>query len=132
MVKKNRTTIWRHINSGKLSIERDRDGLPLVDTSELIRVYGELKVSATPEVKELQHNATPDYSELVEVINALRKEQNEMKSQIKELTNRLTYTANNEEREEIERPESDVDWPKEVRSIADIALRNEIKSKYKR
>ena len=47
LVGKDRTTIWRHVKSGKLSIERDADRLPFVDTSELIRVYGEIKLNAT-------------------------------------------------------------------------------------
>ena len=32
-----------YIQSGKLSVERDEKGNPLVDVSELIRVFGELK-----------------------------------------------------------------------------------------
>lgn len=125
---KNRTTIWRHINSGRLSYERDRDGLPFVDTSELIRVYGELKPTATHQSKKKPHKATPDYESLVVTIEQLRKEQAEMRVQIENLTNRLSYTPSLDSL--VDKPEDDPDWPKEIKTMADIILRNQIKGKY--
>ena len=132
---KNRTTIWRHIHSGKLSIERDRDGLPFVDTSELIRVYGELEPIATGEAPKKPHQATYDYEDLIAIVELLRKEQAEMKAEIENLTNRLSYTPALKEKElssvkQSKKPEDDPDWPKEVITLADIVLRNEIKSRY--
>lgn len=38
---KSRTTITKHIRSGKLSCEEDGQGNKLIDASELIRVYGD-------------------------------------------------------------------------------------------
>ncbi len=38
-----RTTLYQHIKKGKLSVTLNRDSQKVVDTSELIRVYGELK-----------------------------------------------------------------------------------------
>lgn len=64
IVGRNRTTLWRHINNGKLSIERDRDGNPLVDTSELLRVYGEMKLDATLEQEKsitMKHHLTMSF-----------------------------------------------------------------------
>jgi hypothetical protein len=40
---KNRTTLHRHIKSGKLSKFLDNDNAPLLDTSELMRVYPTFK-----------------------------------------------------------------------------------------
>jgi hypothetical protein len=137
---KNRTTIWRHIHSGKLSIERDRDGLPFVDTSELIRVYGELEPIATGEAKKKPHQATRNNEDLIAVIDQLRKEQGEMrkeqaemKQEISILTNRLSYTPHKESLIDTNqlRAEDDPDWPKEVKELSDITLRNEIKKRYK-
>ncbi|MDR8526212.1 hypothetical protein OS133_21650, partial [Shewanella fidelis] len=88
---KNRTTIWRHIKSGKLSSERDSLDMPIVDTSELIRVYGSISLDATPTPDKKQHEATPSYLELVEIIKSLKEEQKEMKHQLTVLTNRLSY-----------------------------------------
>ncbi len=133
---KNRTTIWRHINIGKLSSERDREGMPFVDTSELIRVYGELKQPATPEKENEQHKATPQYEELIKVINALRVEQIEMKEQITNLTNRLTHSLPSAadkpptEQQRTSKPEDDPRWPVEIESITDITLRDEIRKEY--
>lgn len=130
---KNRTTIWRHVHSGKLSIERDRDGLPFVDTSELIRVYGELEPIATGEAKNKPHQATRNNEDLIAVIDQLRKEQAEMRKEISILTNRLSYTPHKESLIDTNqlRAEDDPDWPKEVKELSDITLRNEIKKRYK-
>ncbi|WP_041508303.1 hypothetical protein [Shewanella sp. cp20] len=139
LVGKNRTTIWRHVKSGKVSIERDRDGNPLVDTSELIRVYGELKPIATPESEKKQHQATPDYEALLNIITELKNEQKEMRKQIENLTNRLTHNKSSNDIDNKEStdfstivlaPENDPDWPKEVKTLEDIQIRNEIRSKY--
>ena len=45
---KHRTTIQRHIKSGKLSATQDLDGNPAVDVAELSRVYGNLPGHAAP------------------------------------------------------------------------------------
>ncbi|MGP1835385.1 hypothetical protein ACTTBA_20115 [Shewanella frigidimarina] len=128
---KNRTTIWRHIHSGKLSIERDRDGLPFVDTSELIRVYGELEPVATGSTKKKPHQATYSYEDLIAIVELLRKEQAEMKAEIENLTNRLTYIPELNSKElspvtQSKKPEDDPDWPKDIKTMADVLLRREI------
>ncbi|MDT3309704.1 hypothetical protein [Shewanella vaxholmensis] len=134
IVGRNRTTLWRHINNGKLSIERDRDGNPLVDTSELLRVYGEMKLDATLEQEEKHHNETPSYDELFQLVQEMKKEQSEMRLLILELSNRLEYKsekpADTIESVTNSNPELDPEWPKEVQTFADITLRNEIKAKY--
>ncbi|MEZ9594466.1 hypothetical protein AB4298_07470 [Shewanella sp. 10N.261.52.F9] len=122
---KNRTTIWRHIKSGKLSCQKDRDGMPTVDTSELIRVYGTLRLEATPNEDKKQHQATPSYDDLVEVIKALRDEQKLMRDELNKLTHRLTFS---EPKEDI--PENDPDWPETIKTIEDITLRTQIRAKY--
>ncbi|MEP2990911.1 MAG: hypothetical protein ABJO88_18300 [Parasphingorhabdus sp.] len=40
-----RSTLLRHIKNGKISKVIGKDGKPSLDTSELLRVYGDLKVS---------------------------------------------------------------------------------------
>ena len=44
-VEKHRSTLQRHIKDGVLSAERDAAGNPVVDVSELQRVYGTVKVA---------------------------------------------------------------------------------------
>lgn len=132
-VGKNRVTIWRHINTGKLSAERDRDGNPLVDTSELLRVYGEIKKPATPSNTKKQQHETPSYNELLLLVKDLKEAQSEMKEIILELKNRLEYkpvVSNHHEKVTKSRPEDDPEWPKEAITFADIAKRNEIRKKH--
>jgi hypothetical protein len=133
-VGKNRVTLWRHINTGKLSAERDRDGNPLVDTSELLRVYGELKKHATPSNSKKQQSETPSYDELLLLVKELRNEQSEMKEIILDLRNRLEYkpasTPDKHENVTNSRPEDDPEWPKEAITFADIAKRSELRRKY--
>jgi hypothetical protein len=129
---KNRTTIWRHIQSGKLSSERDRDGMPFVDTSELIRVYGELKQIATDISKKKPHEATPSYEDLITMIELLRTEQLEMREQITQLSHRLTHNIEVPKPIMETKPEDDPSWPPEVKTMADMILRNEIRKKHKK
>ena len=42
-----RSTLLRHIKNGKVSKVIGKDGKPWLDTSELLRVYGDLKNSDT-------------------------------------------------------------------------------------
>ncbi len=135
-VGKNRVTLWRHINTGKLSAERDRDGNPLVDTSELLRVYGELKRDATHSNNKKQQHETPSYDELLLLVKELKNEQSEMKKIILDLRNRLEYkpdtTLDNHEKVTNSRPEDDPEWPHKAITFADIAKRNEIRERYKK
>lgn len=124
---KNRTTIWRHIKSGKLSAGRGMDDQPFVDTSELIRVYGEIKQPATPVITKKHHQATLSYSELIEVIDQLRKEQREIKIALDNFTHRLEHSSNNQENT----PENDPAWPKQINTMSDVAKRSELKKKYR-
>ena len=62
MVGKDRSTLYRHMEKGKLSRVEAPDGNPTIDTAELMRVYGALQVPQSQEgvapVAE-QHSATP-------------------------------------------------------------------------
>lgn len=133
---KNRTTIWRHIKQGKVSIERDRDGNPMVDTSELIRVYGEIKPIATPKSKKFQQQTTDALNELLSKYESLKVEQGKLIEEIADLKRRLTYSPpepekNTTENKVEERPEDDPEWPKEVLTMEDLALRNQIRARYR-
>lgn len=44
-VGKNRSTIQRYIQSGKLSASKDNSGVCVIDTAELVRVFGEFAAS---------------------------------------------------------------------------------------
>lgn len=48
-VRKDRGTIHRYIKSGKLSVAKDAAGSPVIETAELLRVFGELKGDGSKE-----------------------------------------------------------------------------------
>lgn len=134
VVGKNRVTLWRHINAGKLSAERDRDGNPLVDTSELLRVYGVLKQDATHEPEKKQHNETPSYEELLQLVKEMRKEQSEMKSLILDLSNRLEYKPEPPATQSLNKDTNsryvdDPEWPQEIKTIGDLLKREDMRNK---
>ena len=41
---KNRSTIQRYIQTGKLSASKDKNGVYVIDTAELVRVFGEFSL----------------------------------------------------------------------------------------
>jgi len=60
-----RRTLYNHINQGKVTASRDEKNNPVIDVSELIRVYGNvnLPVKKIPTVshrENIQGNFTPD------------------------------------------------------------------------
>jgi hypothetical protein len=50
-----RSTLLRHIKNGKVSKVSGKDGKPRLDTSELLRVYGDLKVSDNDDTSDTLH-----------------------------------------------------------------------------
>ncbi len=76
-----RRTLYNHINQGKVTASRDEKNNPVIDVSELIRVYGNvnLPVKKVPTIshrKNIQENYTPDA--LIDV----RKELAELKQAV--------------------------------------------------
>jgi hypothetical protein len=58
-----------------------------------------------------------------------------MKAQIENLTNRLSYVPETKIKDtpsinQSKKPEDDPDWPIEIKTMADIILRREIKEKH--
>lgn len=134
LVGKNRTTIWRHINNGKILCEKNSDGLPFIDTTELIKVYGKLKENATPQANKTSHAERLYYDELLKTITKLQQEQNEIKILLNNLANKLEDPPQiilPQKQQASNNPEDDPLWPKEITSAFDITQRNEIRNKYK-
>lgn len=79
----NRRTIYRYIKSGKLSATVTTENKTVIDTSELLRVFGAL---SQPEVEECpagsQEN-TPEY------VTKILAEMSQMRSEIERLTVRV-------------------------------------------
>ena len=136
MVGKTRQTMHRYVKQGKLSVKRDAKGLPQVDTSELIRVFGDIKINVTPQEPK---NVTPYYTPSNEdKFEALMAEIKALKDQVAELTKltlRLEHKPSTARKPKQSKPtlmpEDDPAWPHEIKSFADTRLRNEIRARYK-
>lgn len=79
----NRRTIYRYIKSGKLSATVSGDDKTVIDTSELLRVFGSL---SQPEVLESHigsQEKTPEY------VTQLLVEMSQMRSDIERLTTKV-------------------------------------------
>lgn len=56
---KARSTLHRHLKDGKISKEIDADGQPVIDTAELVRVYGPLQAQDSSDTVAIGQHATP-------------------------------------------------------------------------
>lgn len=73
---KARSTLHRHIKDGKLSKGQDADGQPVVDTAELVRVYGPLQGRDSSATDQIGQRATPERDAPLQVkIDAMRDAQ---------------------------------------------------------
>lgn len=106
---KNRATLHRHIKSGKLSRFLDDDNNPVLDTSELIRVYPSFKapVALQHDTGVLQSNsmqqlAIGDATVQIEILK-LKLQHAEEKIVIEENRRRDSEQREKEAKEEIHR-----------------------------
>lgn len=85
---KARSTLYRDMAKGRVSYRTEPDGGRSVETSELIRVYGELIQSET-EARDtrgqLDETANLAISELVSEIRSLRQEVSGLKTELQEM-----------------------------------------------
>lgn len=128
-----RQTINRHIREGKLSAS-SRNGKRVIDTSELIRVYGELSiVDSLDNGTKSERHVTLSSNLQNEQIALLVMKIEELTQVVNDLTYRIEHKDDRHSESNIHslgRPEDDPLWPKKVNTLADVALRNEIKLKY--
>lgn len=74
MTGKGRSTIQRHMKEGKLSFGRDAAGNPVIDVSELIRVYGSIKAGEADRVGSTKQSDALETGQVAQTIEALREE----------------------------------------------------------
>ncbi len=86
-----------YITNGKISVDRDFNGRPMIDTSELLRVFGELKETPNGDNERLSETPDGDGSDSVsqsnekpetEIIRLLKQELAEAKAREKEILER--------------------------------------------
>lgn len=80
---KSRRTLYRDMAAGRLSWAPEGDSARRLETSELIRVYGELKPLAQPEAEKTAHGdtalGTQDTALILAELKALREEVAELR-----------------------------------------------------
>ncbi|HDL8467980.1 TPA: entry exclusion protein 1 [Yersinia enterocolitica] len=83
LVGKSRRTIYRDMASGLVSWRVSYSGSREIETSELIRVYGDVSLPVTPVCHTVSHdNGTKEYEILLSEIRQLRAEVSELKQTI--------------------------------------------------
>lgn len=97
-----RRTLYNHINQGKVTASRDGKNNPVIDVSELIRVYGNVslpvkKIPTISQRKNTQENFTP------EPLEAVRRELAELKSSVTLLLEDKVAREEERQRHESER-----------------------------
>ena len=85
----NRKTMYSYIKSGKVSASKDSKGALLVDTSELIRVFGELRHNKDSESNATRLFETPDVNQIM--LDKIEQ----MARQIESLTEKVWSYKNN-------------------------------------
>ena len=78
-----RGTFYRHIKDGKVKMEENHQGERVIDTSELLRVYGALKGNGTSQ-GDVQNPENEQYETPVGV-QMLQQENEHLKQQVTEL-----------------------------------------------
>lgn len=71
-----------YISTGKISVERDHQGRPQIDTAEILRVFGEMK--GTPEATENGHDEKEERRHSDSGLEAIIEAKNEVISELRE------------------------------------------------
>ncbi|WP_312283754.1 hypothetical protein [Candidatus Igneacidithiobacillus taiwanensis] len=69
-----RMTLYKHIKNGLISVEKDQFGKPGIDTSELIRVFGDLKGDLGTDVDSKNMALQAELESCREMLSLVRQE----------------------------------------------------------
>lgn len=73
-----RRTLYNHVKQGKVTVSRDGKNNPVVDVSELIRVYGNVNLPEK-QIPTISHRENAHHNFPLEQFHAMQKELTELK-----------------------------------------------------
>ena len=107
-----RRTIYRHIKAGKLSASVTGGDNTVIETSELLRVYGVLSQPEPEKVSTGSHENQPEY------VTLLLAEMSQLREQISSLTSKVDELQGQLALPSPEKPELSVlEWVRERRKM---------------
>lgn len=107
-----RRTIYRHIKAGRLSASVTGSDNTVIETSELLRVYGALSQPEPEHVSTGSHENQPEY------VTLLLAEMSQLREQISSLTSKVDELQGQLALPSPEKPELSVlEWVRERRKM---------------
>ena len=95
----NRKTMYAYVRSGKVSASKDSKGSLLIDTSELIRVFGVLRQEQDSESNTARQLETPDINQIMlGKMEQMARQIESLTEKVVELQKQLTLPAPKEEK----------------------------------
>ena len=95
----NRKTMYAYVRSGKVSASKDSKGSLLIDTSELIRVFGALRQEQDRESNTARQLETPDINQvMLGKMEQMARQIESLTEKVVELQKQLTLPAPKEEK----------------------------------
>ncbi len=95
----NRKTMYAYVRSGKVSASKDSKGSLLIDTSELIRVFGVLRQQQDSESNAARQLESPDINQIMlEKMEQMARQIESLTEKVVELQKQLTLPAPKEEK----------------------------------
>lgn len=112
---KNRRTIERHLECGKLSFSVSVAGLRQIETSELARVYGNLSKTVAPPVNDTcqtgpQSVAAPDATDLALRLAVLEAENKLLRERIEDKDRHIAHIIGLLEHKSATQPQQPPRW----------------------
>lgn len=92
---KSRQTIYTYLDDGRLTASQDNEGNPIIDTAEMIRVFGEPKSKTTKTGKDKVDTEVIELRQLVEIERLKRSHSEEINQRLEFSIKELQETVRN-------------------------------------
>ena len=94
-----RKTMYAHVRSGKVSASKDSKGVLLIDTSELIRVFGVLRQEQSSEGNNTRRLESSDFNQsMLDKMEQMTRQIESLTEKVMELQKQLALPAPEEKK----------------------------------